>query len=274
MGGDTGHLTNEAWFRSELERIASDTVPPTKRQEMHLKRAQVCKSTWAEARCVIPRRSRSHCWRSVRTRRGPPIGEATVSKTTESIFGPTALFEGEDAKAYDELLSQIATVLKPADVIGDFLVRDVMDLTWEIFRLRRLKAKLMMANAYKGLSELLVPIIGASGAQDLAEAWTARSSDAVERVNKILASAGLNTEAVIAQTLSLKLDDIERIDHLIALAEARRNAALREIDRHQQTLGQQMRHAVVDVEDGHRLIESTPASIDPSTPASLRGHAE
>lgn len=35
--------TNEAWFGSELERIASDTVPPSKRCQIHLKRAQVCR---------------------------------------------------------------------------------------------------------------------------------------------------------------------------------------------------------------------------------------
>jgi hypothetical protein len=34
--------TDEAWFRSELNRIASDTVPPNKRQWIHLKRAQAC----------------------------------------------------------------------------------------------------------------------------------------------------------------------------------------------------------------------------------------
>ena len=33
---------DEAWLRSELERIASDTVPPSKRQLIHFKRAQAC----------------------------------------------------------------------------------------------------------------------------------------------------------------------------------------------------------------------------------------
>lgn len=32
---------DEAEFRSELERIANDTVPPKKRQQIHLKRAQI-----------------------------------------------------------------------------------------------------------------------------------------------------------------------------------------------------------------------------------------
>jgi hypothetical protein len=40
----------------------------------------------------------------------------------------------------------------------------------------------------------------------------------------------------MAQTLSVKLDDIERINRMTALAEARRNAILREIDGHREIL--------------------------------------
>jgi butyrate kinase len=39
-------------------------------------------------------------------------------------------------------------------------------------------------------------------------------------------------DAVMAQTLSISLDEIERIDRMIATAEVRRNAILREVDRH------------------------------------------
>jgi hypothetical protein len=62
----------------------------------------------------------------------------------------------------------------------------------------------------------------------------------------------------MAQTLSIKLDDIERIDRMIAIAEARRNAILREIDRHREVLSQNLRRAVQDVEDGQlQVIENT-----------------
>ena len=39
-------------------------------------------------------------------------------------------------------------------------------------------------------------------------------------------------DAVMAQTLANKLDDVERIDRMLANAEARRHLVLREIDRH------------------------------------------
>jgi hypothetical protein len=178
-----------------------------------------------------------------------------------ALFGPPPLFDGEDTKSYDELLTGISNAVKPADILEDVWVRDVVDLTFEVFRLRRLKVNLIMANEYKGLSETLTPLVGRSQAETLGEGWAARKSDVVEEVNKTLASAGLSIDSILAQTLSLKLDDVERIEHMTAIAEARRNAALREIDRHRETLGHKLRRAMQQLEDGQlRVIESR--SID------------
>jgi len=54
---------------------------------------------------------------------------------------------------------------------------------------------------------------------------------------------------VMAQTLALKLDQVERIDRMIMGAEARRNAVLREVDRHRTSLAQVLRQAANNVED-------------------------
>ena len=167
-----------------------------------------------------------------------------------ALFGPPPLFDGEDPKIYDHLLAQVSTTVMPEDIFENIWVRDVVDLTIEVLRLRRLKATLMTANAYKGLSETLSPLVGRMQAETLAEGWAARKSDVVEEVNKILTSAGLTTDSILAQTFSLKMDDIERIEHMMALAEMRRNSTLREIDRHRQTLGQKLRRAAQQLEDG------------------------
>jgi hypothetical protein len=75
------------------------------------------------------------------------------------LFGPPPLFHGEDPKIYDQLLKEISTAVTPADIFEDIWVRDVVDLTLEVFRLRRLKVNLMMTNAYKGLTETLSPLV-------------------------------------------------------------------------------------------------------------------
>jgi hypothetical protein len=174
-----------------------------------------------------------------------------------ALFGPPPLIEGEDTLAYDELLTQISTAVKPADILEDIWVRDIVDLVWEALRLRRLKSNLMMAAAVHGLAELLEPFMGEDDAIELARDWATRRPRAIKKVDSILASLGLTKDAVMAQTLSLKLDDIERIDRMIGLAEARRNVVLREIDRHREPLSQNLRRSVQQVEDGQlRVIEN------------------
>jgi len=117
---------------------------------------------------------------------------------------------------------------------------------------------LLAATTDEGLIKLLAPFIQGSGEQRaLATAWFVRKPSAIKQVEKILASAELSSDAIMAQTLSITLDDIERIDRMIQVAEARRNVSLREIDRHRETLGQKLRRAMQQVEnDQHRLIEN------------------
>lgn len=177
-----------------------------------------------------------------------------------ALFGPPPLLEGEDTAAYDELLVRISGAVKPADILEEIWVRDVVDLVWEAFRLRRLKANLMTAVAHEGVERILTPRLGWSSAHDLAKAWARRERSAIKQVDELLASAGLTMDAVMAQTLSLKLDDIDRIDRMIATAEVRRNAILREVDRHRTTWGQNVRRAVQQIEAAEiKVIETKPA---------------
>ena len=67
--------------------------------------------------------------------------------------------------------------------------------------------------------------------------------------------AGLSIDALMAEALAGKLDDIERIDRLTTIAETRRNAMLREIDRRRAALGEGLRRHVQEVEG--ELIEVT-----------------
>jgi hypothetical protein len=149
-----------------------------------------------------------------------PIDEAVRL----DLFGPAPLLEGEDVAAYDELLVRISGAVKPTDIFEEIWVRDIVDLVWETFRLRRLKAKLITASAYKGLERILDPLVDWNRRDKLVEGWFARKPSAIEVVDKLLASAGLAMDAVMAETLAFKLGDVERIDRMIATAEGRRNA--------------------------------------------------
>src|SRR5262249_21121313 len=73
-----------------------------------------------------------------------------------TVFGPPLLLEGEDAAAYDELLARICAAVKPADIIDEIFIADIVSLEWEVLRWRRLKWTLMQETGLKALERFLV----------------------------------------------------------------------------------------------------------------------
>src|SRR5580704_8839469 len=126
-------------------------------------------------------------------------------------FGPAPLIEGEDAAAYDELLVRISAAVRPHDIFEEIWVRDIVDLVWEAFRLRRLKACVMTAGARFALEQELAPVVGRPQADGLARSWAAREPGALAAVEEHLATAGIGLEGVAATGLCFRLDSIERI---------------------------------------------------------------
>jgi hypothetical protein len=103
--------------------------------------------------------------------------------------------------------------------------------------------------------------IRAKKAEELVKAYAQRTLSAVTQVNKhLLAGASVSMDSITAKALAEGFDYIERIDRLTTIAENRRNASLREIDRHRAALGESLRRSVQDIEDGEfEVIEPTPA---------------
>jgi hypothetical protein len=85
--------------------------------------------------------------------------------------------------------------------------------------------------------------LGESQPDALARRWAAREPTAVGDVNERLAAAGLGMDAVVARAFALNIRRFERIERLIAAAEARRAAALHELDRRRAALAQALRDA-------------------------------
>jgi len=165
------------------------------------------------------------------------------------FLAPPPLIEGENAAAYDELLARISGTLKPADILEEIWVRDVVDLVWDAFRLRRLKVHLLTAAAHEGMAKRIGPLLDWHFTDQIARRWAVGDEDAAQTVETTLAAAGLTMAAVMARTLALKIHEVERIDRMTMAAEARRNAILREIERHRATFARTLRRAVEDVED-------------------------
>jgi hypothetical protein len=97
-------------------------------------------------------------------------------------------------------------------------------------------------------------------AKELLQRYTQSEPDAVELVHELLTAEGASMDAFMANALVEKLEYIERIDRLAAIAESRRNASLCEIERRQAVLGATLRQNVQEIEDAEfKVIETTPA---------------
>src|SRR5712692_4619303 len=136
---------------------------------------------------------------------------------TLAFLGPPPLVEGEQATAYDELLARISGALKPADILEEIWIRDVVDLVWDVFRLRRLKANLMTSCTDTGVTAELQRLL-TGGSTEVVRQWMARDQAARKTVETTLASAGLTIAAVATRSLAVWLGDLERIERMITSA--------------------------------------------------------
>ena len=160
------------------------------------------------------------------------------------FFGPPPLIAGEDQAQYEAMRDQISAAVEPLDFLEEIWVNDVVNLVWEMQRLRRLKATCSSRRSqcfYK-----FVHVV--DDQRNLAMNWAAREPDAVAKVDAALAATGLTIDALMAETFAGNRQ-VERIDRMVAGAEARRNVALREIDRHRATLAAALRQAADEVLD-------------------------
>ena len=53
------------------------------------------------------------------------------------------MIRGENVRSYDQLLDRICATLQPRDSLEEIWIRDIVDLVWDTFRLRRAKASLV-----------------------------------------------------------------------------------------------------------------------------------
>lgn len=197
------------------------------------------------------------------------------------VFGPPPLLKGEDAAAYDDLLIRVSGNLKPTDIFEEIWVREIADLIWESLRWRRQLASFLAMAIPQVLERILQPIaqnqpVVPSGTSFmsklraaqaslkagsiLAADWAIGDPAAIERVKELLASVGLTMDNVIAQTTASELDKIERFNRLIASAEGRRNALLREIEHHRAAFAQRLRAEVQKIENAEFEIVETSAA--------------
>jgi cobalamin biosynthesis protein CobT len=198
------------------------------------------------------------------------------------IWGPAPLLRHEDPETYERLARQISHDVAPTDVIDWLAVKDVLDLTWEIRRLRRFKAMLIelkredkMADETEDAEEdqdadedqdvdedqYADETEDAGDAQDMGETQDVdktedadeaqdanQGQDETQRLEEM--RRYYETEQGETKLFLENLDHWERIDNLIAAAEMRRAAALHGIERRRPGVADRLRQASNNIIEG------------------------
>lgn len=106
--------------------------------------------------------------------------------------------------------------------------------------------------------DYLIDRAQAHKAEELVQEYLRREPRAVRLVVKLLAKAGVTMDALIVEGLEGQLGYIERVDRLATIAEGRRDACLREIDRRRSVPREKLRRSLQEIEEGEvNLVETT-----------------
>ena len=166
------------------------------------------------------------------------------------LLGPPPLLPSENVADYEALSVRVIAAVKPTDAIEHLYVRDAVDLQWELMRLRHLKTRFLVSSASVGLKILMNMRMNYVDSDPNYKSWIKNERKGIKNIKSMLSDWGLSEADIHAQTLAKKIDEFERIERLIANAEARRNTALRELDRHREAVGRRLKNAL-DTEDAH-----------------------
>lgn len=137
--------------------------------------------------------------------------------------------------------------LKPVDVLEEIWVREAAELTWEIQRLRRIKANMLPGCASEGLQQVLHSL-DADNPIRTSHGWAARDPQAIRRVDAALSTAGFGIDTIMARTYLERLVEMDRIERIATALEIRRNETLQQIRRHRAPFTERMRRSVADAE--------------------------
>ena len=167
----------------------------------------------------------------------------------DELLGPPPLLPNESLVDYEGLKARLRAKIVPQDVLEEIWLRDILDLQWEVLRMRRLKARLLANSSPSGLESLLHRRVNYSDVGKFVDAWGRGDKEDIMEIELLLKSRGLGLEDVDAHSLLKRLEPLESIDRMISQAEERRNNALREIERAREAAARRLRAALSD-EDG------------------------
>ena len=179
-----------------------------------------------------------------------------------ALLGEPPLLSSEDPSAYEALLATFAARMRPTDEIEWIYIKDCVDLTWDIQRIRRAIAGIIDVTRKEALRSILESILekgnleldkGRISQADLkADEWYT-CPEVKEELIALMARYGLDEKAITAQALALRSRELAKLEHMLASAELRRSSMFEEIARYRGLFSCRLSFENLSVDEGFSL---------------------
>jgi hypothetical protein len=197
---------------------------------------------------------------------GEPKMAQSMNQKVEPLRPLPCLTITESSDELASLCQQVNDEIEPIGFIEQMYVKDIIALTWDILRLRRGKTGIIngaFLAALQSIVEQLLPqedyesiYDQEQAAKDLAREWF-ENGKVKTQVAALLRKFGLDEGTVEAEAFRSRAEDLERLDRMLALAEVRRDKALRCIADYRQSLAKQIKNStdrILEGDDVPRLV--------------------
>lgn len=205
-----------------------------------------------------------------------PQAKELGTQTCPDYLGPYPVCFGESAQNYEQLRLGLVEFFAPSDPLENIYVRDMADADWQLQRVNRAKANCLSAIQTKAVHHVLLnigcrtatlPIHDKELAEELGEETQIWDADEIayyyahqaEWARTVVAEAlqkvGLTEDVFIAQAMSLRAAELERMDRSALWHQAARDQAMTNLARHRANKAA-IRKSAPPIEDAeYRVIE-------------------
>lgn len=187
------------------------------------------------------------------------VVQKNIKTDSASRFDGPALLPGENRETLEGIAQSLREHIQPRDPLEEIYFDDLLEAQWNKLRYRSAKSNLLRSSAYRGVEKLVTPLVDTTQlsldaatlenpADPLVRLWNKGDPSAREEVRELLERAGHDEGAILAQTVFVLIEEMKKIEKFISVAEARFNAAIRNINDHRAMLALIRPQAITDAD--------------------------
>jgi hypothetical protein len=164
-------------------------------------------------------------------------GEYTIPAELQEFFETPPILISESLECYERVRASTIEMVEPQNTFEWLLVKDLVDLSWEIRRLAKEKADLVNLTCKEAL-RMIIESLWEDEPEECRRVarknadiyfW---SKDGRDWVVKFLAKRKLTEDVIAAQAATLRLPELEIFDRQLERARVTRMAIARDLEHH------------------------------------------